>query len=96
MFPVIYLKFSGGWNNMSKSIIEKLLPDLNSRLKAQGFYLEMLEALIEEIQIYYDNFGEQDGDNCEHIQKHIAVIEKACYPKTWDEIRTYYWWFERI
>jgi hypothetical protein len=79
------------------NIIEKLGVKLKSdgrhEFKSESIYQsvrnaasEMLEALIEEINLYYDTFGDVDGDNCEHIQRHISVIEKAT-GKTWEEIK---------
>ncbi len=71
------------------SIIEKLLPDLNSRLTAQGFYLEMLEALIEIYRATYSNRTSNPAKMLAY-QKVKDTIEKACYPKKWEEIRSYY------
>lgn len=45
---------------------------------------EILEALIENIVIYCETFG--DFEECEHIQKQILAVEKAT-GMTWQEIK---------
>lgn len=45
---------------------------------------EMLEALIENVIIYEEFFN--DGDQVEHIQKQIHIIEKAT-GRTWEELK---------
>ncbi|MCP4392727.1 MAG: hypothetical protein GY804_00375 [Alphaproteobacteria bacterium] len=68
-----------------------MLPDLNSKLKAQGFYLEMLEALIRNAI----NAEANKANLPRALWKtwndyNIPIIEKAWYPKKWEEIRSYY------
>ena len=47
---------------------------------------QMLEALIENVLLYYETFGECDGSNCIHIQNQISLIESAT-GKSWEEIK---------
>ena len=48
---------------------------------------ELLDKLIENVKIYYDTFGETDGDNCMFIQEQIELIVDIT-GGDWEEIKS--------
>lgn len=58
--------------------------------KKETEYSEMLEVLIKQAKSYEEIFGygykcrDEDYNNFDHW---IKIIEKACYPKKWQEIK---------
>lgn len=63
-------------------------PDVGQILKREDAVLyaaapEILEALIEGVKVYGDNFD--DIEQCEHIHNSIKIIERAT-GKKWEEL----------